>query len=61
MSLLSSVIATQIVKILEEKFLACIPELQQAFIEEISVFVKIITDWIESKINSQGVLSHEKK
>jgi hypothetical protein len=61
MSLLSSFVATQFVKALEEQFLSHMPEVQQAFLNEVAALVKIVSDWIESKINMQGALINEKK
>lgn len=61
MSLLSSFIATRIVTELEQQFVSHLPELQEAFLNEISNFVKILSDWVESKINLQGEPRDEEK
>jgi hypothetical protein len=61
MSLISDFIAKHIVKALEAQFIAHIPELQQAFLNEVINIVKIVTDWIESKINVDGEPNNEKK
>ena len=61
MSLLSSFIAGRIVQELEEQFVSHLPELQQAFLNEVSVFVKIVSDWVESKMNVKGETSNEEK
>lgn len=61
MSLLSSFIMNNIVKALEEQFLSHVPELQQAFLNEVSALVKVVSDWVESKMNVQGGASNEEK
>ncbi len=61
MSLLSSFVVKHIVKALEEHFLSQIPELQQAFLNEVSQLVKVVSDWVESKLSNNGELSNEKK
>ena len=61
MSLLSSFIVSRIVKALEEQFLSHVPELQQAFLNEVSSLVKVVSDWVESKMNVQGAPTDEKK
>ena len=58
---LSSFIAGRIVQELEEQFVSHLPELQQAFLNEVSVFVKIVSDWVESKMNVKGETSNEEK
>lgn len=54
MSLLSSFIINNIIKALEAEFLSHMPELQQAFLDEVSVLVKEISDWVESKLSNKG-------
>jgi hypothetical protein len=62
MSLLSSFIVKNIVKALEAQFISHVPELQQAFLNEVTNVVKVVTDWTESKINvEEGAPSNEKK
>lgn len=61
MSLLSSFIVNHVVKALEAQFLSHVPELQQAFLNEVSSLVKVVSDWIESKINVEGAPSDEEK
>lgn len=50
MSLLSSFITNQLLKSLEEEFVAHAPELQDAFLSELSEATKLITNWVEAKI-----------
>jgi hypothetical protein len=59
MSLLSSFIVNHLVKALEAQFLSHVPEIQQAFLNEVSVFVKTVSDWVESKLSNQGEASNE--
>ena len=61
MSLLSSFIVTHVVTALEEQFVSHTPELQRAFLNEVSSLVGIVSDWIESKMNVQGESTDEKK
>lgn len=61
MSLLSSFIVNQVVKALEAQFLSHVPELQEAFLNEVSALVKVMSDWVESKMNIQGAPNDEKK
>lgn len=61
MSLLSSFIVNHLVKALEAQFLSHIPEMQEAFLKEVSAFVKAVSDWIESKMNPQGEQPNEEK
>ena len=60
MSLLSSFIVTHVVKALEQQFVSHVPELQQAFLTEVTHLVKVVTDWTESKMNVQGESPDEK-
>jgi hypothetical protein len=59
MSLLSSFIINNIIKALEAEFLSHMPELQQAFLDEVSVLVKEISDWVESKLSNKGETNNE--
>jgi len=61
MSLLSSFIVGNVVKALETQFVAHVPELQQAFLNEVAAVVKIVSDWVESKMNVQGGSTNEEK
>jgi hypothetical protein len=61
MNLLSSFIVNHIIKALEAAFLSHIPELQQQFLNEVAAVVKMITDWIESKLSNAGGSSNEEK
>lgn len=61
MSLISSFIVTRIVTALEQQFLSHVPELQQAFLNEATSLVKVLSDWIESKMGIQGEAKDEKK
>lgn len=61
MSLLSSFIVSRIVQELEEQFVSHMPELQQAFLNEVSTFVNVLSDWVESKMNLQGESDNEEK
>jgi hypothetical protein len=61
MSLLSSFIINHVVKALEAQFVSHMPELQQAFLNEVSNLVKVVSEWVESKVNSQGVSNDEEK
>jgi len=60
MSLLSSFLVNQVVKSLEEQFVSHVPELQQTFLDEVTAFVKVVSDWIESKMANPGEVSNEK-
>jgi hypothetical protein len=60
MSLLSSFIVSHVVKALEAQFISHVPELQQAFLNEVSSLVKVVSDWVESKMNVNGGSSDEK-
>ena len=59
MSLLSSFIVTHVVKALENQFVSHVPELQQAFLNEVTHIVKVMNDWIESKMEVQGESTDE--
>lgn len=61
MSLLSSFIINHVVKALEAQFVSHVPELQQAFLNEVSSIVKVVSDWVESKLNIEGAPSDEEK
>ena len=61
MSLLSSFIVKQIVQALEKEFLSHVPELQQAFLAEVANLVKIVSDWIESKMDVNGGSNNAEK
>jgi hypothetical protein len=61
MSLLSSFIVTHVVNALEKQFLSHVPELQQAFLNEVASLVKVVSDWVESKMNVQGGSTDEEK
>jgi hypothetical protein len=61
MNLFSSFIVNHIIKALEAAFLSHLPELQQQFLNEVAAVVKMITDWIESKLSNLGEQSNEKK
>lgn len=61
MSLLSSFIAKHIVSALEAQFLSHVPELQEAFLKEMANLVKVMSDWIESKMQPTGESSDEEK
>lgn len=60
MNLLSSFIVTRIINALEQQFLSHLPELQQVFLNEVSNLVKMVSDWIESKME-KGESSNEEK
>ncbi len=60
MNLLSNFIVSSIVKSLESQFVSHVPELQQTFLNEVSSLVKIVSDWVDSKVNLEGVNSNEK-
>lgn len=60
MNLLSSLIVNYIIKALEAAFLSYVlPELQQQFLNQVSAVVKVVTDWIESKLPDVGEQSNE--
>ncbi len=54
MSLLSNFIVNHVVKALEHQFLSHVPELQKAFLDEVASLVKVVSDWIESKLSGKG-------
>lgn len=61
MSLLSSFIASRIVIELEQQFVSHLPELQTAFLNEVSNFVKVLSEWIETKTDVKGEPRDEEK
>lgn len=54
MSLLSNFIIANIVKSLEQEFISHEPDLQQAFLNEVSVFVQQIAQWLEVKLSNDN-------
>ncbi len=54
-----SILSNFIIKALEEQFLSHVPEMQEAFLNEVSAFLKVVSDWVESKLSNQGEASNE--
>ncbi len=54
MSLLSSFLMNQLVKDLEAQFIAHEPELQNAFVDEVTAAVNSVVSWVNSKINQRS-------
>jgi hypothetical protein len=50
MNILSKFIVSQLIQKLEEEFISHAPDLQEAFIAEITLASNQIVDWINSKI-----------
>jgi hypothetical protein len=46
---------------LEKEFVSHLPELQEAFLTEVSAFVKSLSEWVESKMSNQKGVDDEKK
>lgn len=61
MSPLSSFIISRIVDELEQQFVAHLPEIQQTFVNEVAELTRVVSDWVESKMNGLGEISNEKK
>jgi hypothetical protein len=65
MSLLSSFIMNQLIKSLEEQFIAHLPNMQEVFIKEISILANQVVNWINDKIKTHQLnveeISHEKR
>ncbi len=61
MSPLSSFIISRIVEELEQQFVAHLPEIQQTFVNEVSELTKVVSDWVDSKMNGLGGTSNEEK
>lgn len=59
MSLLSNFIVTHIVQALEQQFLSHEPDLQQAFLNEVSAFVQEIAQWLEAKLTNDHTTDAE--
>lgn len=61
MSLLSSFIVNHVVKALEAELVEHLPEMQQKFLNEVSEFVKVVSDWVETKLSNQGEANDEER
>ena len=61
MSPLSSFIISRIVDELEQQFVSHLPEIQQTFVNEVAELTRVLSDWVESKMNGLGEISNEKK
>jgi hypothetical protein len=65
MSPLLNFIIAHVVKALEEEFISHEPSLQQAFLNEISVCVNEVAQWLEAKLandhSSDAEVSNEEK
>jgi len=61
MSPLSSFIISRIVDELEQQFVSHLPEIQQTFVNEVAELTRVVSDWVESKMNGLGETSNEKK
>lgn len=61
MSPLSSFIISRVVEEIEKQFVSHLPEIQPIFVNEVSELVKVVSDWVESKMNFKGESLDEKK
>lgn len=59
MNIISNFVVSDILKMLEEQFIAHQPELQQAFLSEVSVLAQGIGQWLTTKLS--GAVADEKK
>jgi hypothetical protein len=50
MSLLSSFVTNELVKALEAEFIQHEPEMQNAFVDEVTAAVNSVVSWVNSKI-----------
>ena len=56
-----SLLTNFIISMLEKEFVSHLPELQEAFLTEVSAFVKSLSEWVESKMSNQKGVDDEKK
>jgi hypothetical protein len=54
MSLISSFIQTQLLKALEDQFVAHEGDLKDAFVAEVDAFAKEVLQWVESKVQAKA-------
>lgn len=54
MSLLSSFIAKHLVSSLESAFIAHAPDLQEAFLNEVKLFLGEVDSWLTSKVSGSS-------
>ena len=53
MSLLSSFITNQLIKSIEDQFVAHEPEIQDAFVNEVAVAVNHVVSWVNDKLHAK--------
>lgn len=65
MSLLSNFIVAHVIAALEQEFISHEPDLQKAFLEEVSAFTQQIVKWLETRLtndrSNDAEASNEKK
>jgi hypothetical protein len=52
MSLLSNFIVAHVIQALEQEFISHEPDLQKAFLDEVSAFTSQIVQWLESRLSN---------